>query len=142
MKPFLPFLLIPLTAVAGWMLADSDPLAEGIYTPTITAIAAPPSIGNSVALPPTDGPIWVRMRALLPPPGTPVLRADGPPQATPEVTAIMIHGPRRVAQIDGIAMVVGEARGLYRIAAIEPNRVLFVQTALGLKRWIPVNDQQ
>jgi hypothetical protein len=142
MKPFLPFLLIPVVAMAGWGLADYIAPEGGSYVPKIAAVEAPPSLGQSSVTPPTDGPIRVRMTALLPPPTVPGrLEEPKTQQAFPTVAAILVHGSRRVAQIDGIPMVIGESRGVYRIAAIEPDRVLFVQTVLGGKRWVPVADR-
>jgi hypothetical protein len=142
MKPFLPFLLIPVVAMAGWGLAAYAPEGDVVSVPKIAAMEAPPSLGQSAATPKTDGPVRVRMHALLPPPVVlPKAEELAQRQPIPEVAAILIHGPRRVAQIDGMAMTIGESRGIYRIAAIEPDRVLFVQTDLGRTRWVPVTER-
>jgi hypothetical protein len=142
MKPFLPFLLIPAVAMTGWGLSAYAPEGDTVSVPKIAAMEAPPSLGQSAATPKTDGPVRVRMHALLPPPVVPPRPAElAQRQPVPEVAAILIHGPRRVAQIDGVAMAIGESRGTYRIAAIEPDRVLFVQTDLGRTRWVPVTDR-
>ncbi|MES2191269.1 MAG: hypothetical protein V4454_14195 [Pseudomonadota bacterium] len=142
MKHFLPFLLIPFLAAAGWGLASYSPEREEASFPQIAEIEEPPLLGQPPARPQTDGPVRVRMTALLPPatvaanPENPSLR-----QPEPRVSAILVDGSRRVAQIDGIALAVGESRGVYRVAVIESERVLFVQTVLGTKRWIQVNPQ-
>ncbi|MFW2357544.1 hypothetical protein [Hydrogenophaga sp.] len=142
MKPFLPFLLIPAVAMVGWGLAAYTPDGAMVAVPKISAMEAPPSLGQSAAAPKTDGPVRVRMHALLPPPVVPPRPEElAQRQPVPEVAAILIHGPRRVAQIDGVAMAIGESRGTYRITAIEPDRVLFVQTDLGRTRWVPVTDR-
>ena len=56
----------------------------------------------------------------------------------PAVTAILIHGDRRVAQVDNTALAVGEGLGDFRVTAIEAERVLFENTSLGQLRWVPV----
>ena len=141
MKAFLPFLLIPIIGMAGWGMASWVTPDETATVPTISAIDAPPSLGQPAVKPLTEGPVRVLMTALLPPavpvkPEVPSIR-----QPLPEVAAILIHGSRRVAQIDGMSMVVGESRGVYRVAAIEPDRVLFVQTPPGSTRWVSVTDR-
>jgi hypothetical protein len=142
MRAYLPFLLIPVVAMSGWGLASHAPEANAVSVPKIAAMEAPPSLGQTAATPNTAGPVRVRMHALLP---SPVVSLR-PEQLTlsqpiPEVAAILINDSRRVAQIDGVAMVIGETRGTYRIAAIEPGRVLFEQTDLRRSRWVPVTDR-
>lgn len=142
MKPFIPFLLIPVVAVFGWGLAAWIPPGEGPVVPAITAMESPPLLGRPAAAAPTSGPVRVRMSALLPPASAPPIMADtSVRQSAPEVTAILVQGARRVAQIDGMPMVIGEARGVYRITAIEPDRVLFMQTLLGRSSWVSVTNR-
>lgn len=142
MKPFVPFLLIPVLATAGWTLSVYGPQSEELQIPKIAVLEAPPALGQAAVPPPAGPAVKVRMKALLPPTAVAVNPEDASlRQPLPAVTAILVHGTRRVAQIDGVPMVIGEARGVYRITAIEPARVLFTQTALGRTQWVQVTDR-
>lgn len=142
MKPFLPFLLVPALAYTGWTLSQHLPDATPLNPPTVSKLDPPPELGLPMAPPPDGAPVRVRMRALLPPAGVPTSSRNGElRQAMPAVDAILVNGARRVAQINGQPMAVGETLGSYRIAAIEPQRVLFVQTVMDKHQWVPVTDR-
>ena len=63
------------------------------------------------------------------------------PQELPQVAAILVDGSRKVAQINGAALTVGESHGLYRVVAIENHRVQFDHPGLRQKRWVEVLDR-
>jgi hypothetical protein len=139
MKPFLPFLLVPLLGLGGWGLSALAPLPEPLAMPSIPQLVAPPALGVALPHPPGDGPVSVSLDALLPMlPGEVVQLAAQ--QALPKVNAILVIGRQRMAQIDGSPMVIGESLGDFRVADIETERVLFVQTSVGTRRWVPLND--
>lgn len=146
MKIFAPFLLVPLMGVAGWQLSALHAPPAPPALPAIAALDAPPALG--VAVPDTQSrePVRVNMRALLPPTKPeraqpPVAAPTSAPPPPPEVTAILIHGQRRVAQVAGTALSVGEGVAGYRVSAIEAERVLFENTSLGQQRWVPVTTR-
>lgn len=142
MKPFLPYLLVPALAYAGWTLSQSLPTQAEVALPTVAKIDPPPELGLPIAPAPDGPPERVRMRALLPPASVPATSQRGElRQSMPAVDAILVNGARRVAHINGQPMAVGETLGSYRIAAIEPHRVLFVQTVMGKHQWVPVTDR-
>jgi len=140
MKAFIPYLLVPVLATAGWVAGAWLPAPAGPTLPTATAIDAPPMLGVPVPPPPEGEPVRVHMKALLPPMGVPEASRPGDVrQQPPRVNAILVDGARRVVQVDGEVLAVGERHGAYRVAAIETHRVLFVQTVLGQRQWIDVS---
>lgn len=142
MKPFLPYLLVPALAYTGWMLSQHLPTEDPLNLPKVSKLDPPPELGLPIAPAPEGAAVRVRMRALLPPSTIPASSRRGEPrQAMPAVDAILVNGARRVAQVNGLPMAVGETLGSYRITAIEPHRVLFVQTVMGKHQWVPVTDR-
>ncbi len=142
MKPFWPFLLVPALSLGGWGLSMYALSPERLSLPSVLALDAPPALG--VVIPANDGqgPVRVPVDVLLPP----VVRAPAPvrpvgPQELPQVAAILVDGPRKVAQINGAALTVGESHGLYRVVAIENHRVQFDHPGLRQKRWVEVLDR-
>lgn len=142
MKPFWPFLLVPALSLGGWGLSMYALSPERLSLPSVLALDAPPALG--VVIPANDGqgPVRVPVDVLLPP----VVRAPAPvrpvgPQELPQVVAILVDGPRKVAQINGAALTVGESHGLYRVVAIENHRVQFDHPGLRQKRWVEVLDR-
>ena len=142
MKPFWPFLLVPALSLGGWGLSMYALSPERLSLPSVLALDAPPALG--VVIPANDGqgPVRVPMDVLLPP----LVRAPAPvrpvgPQELPQVVAILVDGPRKVAQINGAALTVGESHGLYRVVAIENHRVQFDHPGLRQKRWVEVLDR-
>jgi hypothetical protein len=62
-------------------------------------------------------------------------------QPLPEVTAILMTGVQRMAQVNGQPMVIGESLGDFRLAEIEADQVMFVQTSLDTQRWVRLLDR-
>jgi hypothetical protein len=141
MKPFLPFLLVPVLGLGGWLVAAYLPASEPAVMPNILTLDAPPALGVALPAPPGDGPVHVSIAALLPPVSQAVLAQVAAEEPLPEVSAILVIGRQRLAQIQGSPMVIGEQLGQFRVADIEVDRVLFEQTGLGNQRWVTVNDR-
>lgn len=141
MRPFLPFVLVPALGLGGWLAATYLPGPEAPEMPSILTLDAPPALGVSRPAPAVDGPVHVSMAALLPPVSPAVLAQAAAQEPFPEVTAILVMGPQRLAQINGTPMVRGERLGNFRLAEIEADRVLLQQTGLGHQRWVFVNDR-
>jgi hypothetical protein len=147
MKPFLPFLLIPALSLGGWGLSMYGLTRERLALPAVLALDAPPALG--VVVPANDAQQVVRVpvNVLLPP----VVRAPAPrgqtalsptgPQDVPQVAAILLDGARKVAQVNGLALTVGESYGLYKVVAIESQRVQFDHPDLRQKRWVEVLER-
>lgn len=141
MKPFLPFLLVPVLGLGGWLVATYLPAPEPTVLPNIPTLDAPPALGVALPAPPGDGPVHVSIAALLPPVSKAVLAQAAAAEPLPEVSAILVIGGQRLAQIQGSPVVIGEQLGPFRVADIEVDRVLFEQTGLGNQRWVTVNDR-
>lgn len=140
MKAFIPYFFVPVLATAGWVAGAWLPAPAGPTLPSATTIEAPPLLGVPVPPPPEGEPVRVHMKALLPPATVPQASRQGEVrQEPPRVNAILVDGARRVAQVDGQVLTVGDRHGAYRVTAIETHRVLFVQTVLGQRHWIDVN---
>jgi len=140
MKAFMPYLLVPALAAIGWVAGAWVPTPPAPQLPGVATVEAPPQLGVPVPAPPEGDPVRVHMRALLPPGGLPETSRVGERRQTPpRVNAILIDGKRRVAQVDGEVLAVGDRLGAYRVAAIETHRVLFVQTVVNQRHWIDVN---
>jgi len=142
MKPFLPFLLIPALSLGGWGLSMYGLTPERLALPAVMALDAPPALGVVIPANDAQGPVRVPVDVLLPP----VVRTPIPvlplgPQDLPKVAAILVDGSRKVAQINGAALTVGESHGLYRVVAIENHRVQFDHPGLRQKRWVEVLDR-
>ena len=147
MKTFLPFLLIPALSLGGWGLSMYGLTRERLALPAVLALDAPPALG--VVVPANDAQQVVRVpvNVLLPP----VVRAPAPrgqtalrptgPQDVPQVAAILLDGARKVAQVNGLALTVGESYGLYKVVAIESQRVQFDHPDLRQKRWVEVLER-
>ena len=147
MKPFLPFLLIPALSLGGWGLSMYGLTRERLALPAVLALDAPPALG--VVVPANDAQEVVRVpvNVLLPtvvrapaPRGQTALRPTGP-QDVPQVAAILLDGARKVAQVNGLALTVGESYGLYKVVAIESQRVQFDHPDLQQKRWVEVLER-
>lgn len=143
MKTFAPFLMVPVMGMAGWQLARLHVPSPAPDVPIIAALDAPPALGVTVPYTKDHAPVRVNMSALLPPRElvAPATTSASAPMQPPAVTAILIHGERRVAQVAGAALSVGEGQGGYRVAAIEAERVLFENPSLGQRRWVPVTTR-
>jgi hypothetical protein len=141
MKPFLPFLLIPALGLGGWGLSFYAMTAQPLQLPAVLALDAPPALGVVIPATESQAPVRVPVDVLLPAVVRPApqLRAVAP-QDFPKVSAILVEGPRKVAQINGAALQVGEKHGLYRVMAIESHRVQFDHPALRQRRWVNVSD--
>lgn len=140
MKVFAPYFLLPLLLVVGWLMNEFSPQAQHLAQPAMTALEAPPALGVVIPARGEQGPVRVRVDALLPPSGQKPGTRDSAVEL-PQVVAILVEGRRKVAQINGMAMTVGEHVGNYRIAAIESQRVLFEHPSLRHKRWVSVTEQ-
>lgn len=140
MKPFLPFLLIPLLGLGGWAASAWTPAPDPLAIPTVLKLDPPPALGVAIPPPASDGPVAVSLDALLPLLPSEVLR-QADTQKPPTVNAILVLGVQRLAQVNGMPMGIGESVGDFRIADIETDRVLFVQHTVGKQRWVPLTDQ-
>lgn len=140
MKPFLPFLLLPLLATAGWGVSTLVSPSAPIEPPSILALDAPPALGVTRPPPPDGGPVHVSLQALLPMTRSETVEVANL-QALPKVTAILMIGVQQMAQVNGRPMVIGERVGDFRLADIEADQVMFEQTPLGGQRWVRLNDQ-
>lgn len=141
MKAFLPYLMVPTLAAAGWGLSLVMPAPAALSLPGVLKLESPPALGVVMPATQDQGPVRVRVDALLPAVAPKPAAAAAAPVEPPKVSAILIEGSRRVAQINGKAMVAGELHGSYRIVAIENHRVLFAHPALRQKLWVQVNEQ-
>lgn len=140
MKPFLPFLLVPALCLSGWGLARYAAAPDSLILPKVLVLDAPPALG--IVIPATDsqGSVRVPVDVLLPPnPGLVSKRARAS-EDLPKVSAILVEGQRKVAQINGMALSIGEAYGQYRVVAIEAQRVQFQHPGMLKKRWVSVNE--
>lgn len=144
MKPFLPFLLVPALSLGGWAISLYALTPERLALPAVLALDAPPALGVVIPANDAQGPVRVPVDVLLPP----VVRAApvkpgavAVPLALPKVAAILVDGPRQVAQIQGSALKVGESHGLFRVVAIENHRVQFDHPGLAHKAWVEVLDR-
>lgn len=143
MKAFLPFLLVPALGLIGWTLAENSSPPPEVELPQLAALDAPPALGVVIPAPNAGGPVKVKMDALLPSEGRKKASEGGPAYSPslPKVTAILVDGGRRVAQVEGMALTPGDRHGYYRVSAIEADRVLFEHPALRAKHWVPVTDR-
>lgn len=142
MKPFLPFLLVPALSVCGWALSLYVSTPDKLTQPVVLTLDAPPALGIVIPATESQDPVRVPVDVLLPPlPRQATEVRSVAAQDLPTVTAILVEGLRKVAQINGTAMVIGEKHGLYRVVAIESHRVLFDHPALRQKRWVDVADR-
>ena len=144
MKPFLPFLLVPALSLGGWGISFYASAPDKLALPTVLALDAPPALGVVIPANDEQGPVRVPVDVLLPP----VVRASPSktrpvvvPLELPKVAAILVDGPRKVAQIHGAALTVGESHGLYRVVAIENHRVQFDHPGLPQKAWVELLDR-
>lgn len=144
MRPFLPFLLVPALSLGGWGLSLYAMSPERLALPTVLALDAPPALGVVIPANDAQGPVRVPVDVLLPPvvraaplkPRPVVVSLD-----LPKVTAILVDGPRKVAQVQGAALTVGESYGLFRVVAIENHRVQFDHPGLAHKAWVEVLER-
>lgn len=143
MKAFLPFVLLPALGVAGWWLGAHTGDTTALGLPSPVRLDPPPALGVVLAPPDGQGPVTVRMDALLPRPASKseVKRPALAPTTAPVVQAILVHGHRRVVQVDGQPLAQGDRYGVLRIAAIEPDRVLFEYPGRGQQLWVSVSEQ-
>jgi hypothetical protein len=142
MKPFMPFLLVPVLSLSGWGLSLQAMKQDALQLPAVMALDAPPALGVVIPAADSQGPVRVPVDVLLPQVSRPseVTRAIAP-QDLPRVSAILVEGQRKVAQVNGLALAIGESYGLYKIVAIENHRVQFDHPALRQKRWVNVLDR-
>lgn len=144
MKPFLPFLLVPALSLGGWAISHYALTPERLALPTVLALDAPPALGVVIPANDAQGPVRVPVDVLLPPVARAAPVKPRPvvvPLELPKVVAILVDGPRKVAQIHGAALKVGESHGLYRVVAIENHRVQFDHPSLPQKAWVEVMDR-
>ena len=140
MKAFASYLLLPVMALAGWLLSEFTPEAQPLSKPAMSPLEPPPALGVVVPARGDQGPVRVRVDALLSPSGQKLGMGHSPVEP-PQVVAILVEGRRKVAQINGMPMTTGERVGNYRIAAIESHRVLFEHPSLRHKRWVSVTEE-
>ena len=142
MKPFLPFLLVPAVSLLGGALSMEAMTSDPLALPAVMTLDAPPALGVVIPAADSQAPVRVPVDVLLPPVprGPAEIRAIAP-QDLPKVSAILVEGQRKVAQINGLALAIGESYGLYRVVAIENHRVQFDHPALRQKRWVNVLDR-
>lgn len=139
MKPFLPFLLVPALSLCGWALSLKVLTPDTLALPAVLSLDAPPALGIVIPANESQDPVRVPVDVLLPPlPRQATEVRSVASEDVPIVTAILVEGRRKAAQINGTAMVIGEKHGLYRVVAIESHRVLFDHPALRQKRWVDV----
>lgn len=144
MKPFLPFLLVPALSLCGWGVSLYGSTPDKLALPTVLALDAPPALGVVIPANDAQGPVRVPVDVLLPPVvrTAPVkTRPVVAPHELPKVAAILVDGPRKVAQIHGAALTVGDSHGLYRVVAIENHRVQFDHPGLPQKAWVELLDR-
>ena len=141
MKPFIPFLMVPVVGLAGWSLSALHSQPQLPELPSIPSLEAPPALGVTATASKDRSSVKVSMDALLPPierQHSPLL--PGPqPIVQPHVDAILINGAARAALVDGKALTVGEGLGDFKIAVIETDRVLFENISLSRKSWVSVS---
>lgn len=144
MRPFLPFLLVPALSLGGWGLSLYAMSPERLALPTVLALDAPPALGVVIPANDAQGPVRVPVDVLLPPVVRAVPLKSGPLVGSldlPKVAAILVDGPRKVAQVQGAALTVGESYGLFRVVAIENHRVQFDHPGLAHKAWVEVLER-
>jgi hypothetical protein len=142
MKPFMPFLLVPVLSLGGWALSMQATTTDPLALPAVMTLDAPPALGVVIPAADSQAPVRVPVDVLLPPVSRPAMEVRAvAPQDLPQVSAILVEGKRKVAQINGSALTIGESYGLYRVVAIENHRVQFDHPALRQKRWVNVLDR-
>jgi hypothetical protein len=140
MKPFLPFLLVPALFLGGWGLARYAAAPDPLALPRAMALDAPPALGVVIPAADSQGSVRVPVDVLLPPEPRPLAKRSRANEELPKVSAILVEGQRKVAQINGMALSIGETYGLYRVVAIESHRVQFQHPGMLKKRWVTVNE--
>ena len=140
MKPFLPFLLVPVLCLSGWGLARIAASPDPLALPAVMALDAPPPLGIVIPAVDSKGSVRVPVDVLLPPDPSLLTKRTRAREDLPKVTAILVEGQRKVAQVNGMALSTGENYGLYRVVAIENHRVQFQHPGMLKKRWVSVNE--
>ena len=140
MKAYLGFLLIPLALLLAYAAAHyAPPKASSLALPTVKALAVPVS-PDAVPQVVRRAPAQVDLRALMPfdMPAAPAVAVSSGPVAVPfVVSAILVDGDKRVAQIGTEMVQQGDTLAGYKVQRIEPMRGLLVGRGNGAERlWV------
>ena len=140
MKAYLGFLLIPLALLSAFAWQYFVPVQSATVTlPTVKTLKVPlaPDAVQPVI---RREPAFVDLRSLMPYDVAPAPRAvavSNKPKMPLLLSAILVDGERRVAQIDSHMYQQGDVLADYKVERIEPMRVLLVGHGKGGERlWI------
>jgi hypothetical protein len=138
MKAYVGFFLIPLALLSAFAWHYFVPVQSAtVPLPTVKTLTVPlaPDAVQPVM---RREPAFVDLRSLMPYDATPVLRTVvGKPKIPLVLSAILVDGERRVAQIDSHMYQQGDVLADYKVERIEPMRVLLVGHGKGGERlWI------
>jgi hypothetical protein len=140
MKPFLPYVMVPVLAMAGWGLSAWIAGPPALTLPSVVSLDAPPALGVTPISAAADGPVSVSLDAFLPMAPQEVI-AVAREEQPPRVKAILMLGSQRLAHIGEVPMTVGDRVGNFRIAGIEADKVLFEHTTLAEPVWVSLNER-
>jgi hypothetical protein len=141
MKAYLGFLLIPLALLLAFAWKYFVPVeSAALSLPTVATLKLPLA-PDAVSPVMRRVPAYVDLRTLMPlgAESAPraVVVATGKPKMPYVVSAILIDGERRVAQIGTEMYQQGDTLADYKVERIEPMRVLLVGHSKGGERlWI------
>ena len=140
MKAYWGFLLIPLALLSAFAWKHFVPVeSAALSLPTVKTLKVPlaPDAVSPVV---RREPAMVDLRGLMPYDVTPTPRAvavNGKPKMPFVVSAILVDGERRVAQIGSEMYQQGDTLADYKVERIEPMRVLLVGLGQGGERlWV------
>ncbi len=140
MKAYLGFLLIPLALLSAFAWTYFVPVdSTALSLPTVKTLKVPLA-PDAVSPVMRREPAHVDLRTLMPFEAESAPRAvvaNGKPKLPFVVSAILVDGERRVAQIGTEMYQQGDALADYKVERIEPMRVLLVGHGKGGERlWI------
>ncbi len=140
MKAYWGFLLIPLALLSAFAWKHFVPVESAVLAlPAVKTLMVPLS-PDEVQPVMRREPAHVDLRALMPFDVAPAERAvvvNGKAKMPFVVSAILVDGDRRVAQIGTEMYQQGDTLAEYKVARIEPMRVLLVGLGQGGERlWI------
>jgi hypothetical protein len=140
MKAYWGFLLIPLALLVAFAWKYFVPLdSTTLSLPAVKTLKVPLS-PDAVQPVVRRQPAYVDLRTLMPYNVEPVRRvvvASGKPKMPFVVSAILVDGERRVAQIGSEMYQQGDTLADYKVERIEPMRVLLVGHGKGGERlWV------
>lgn len=122
MKAYVTFLCIPVAVLAGlWIARLTAAPITPVALPTVASLKVPV---RPEAVPPVArrAPIPVDLRPLVPIHAPPVIAGRSAELFV--LSAILVDGERRVAQIGSDLYQVGDSLGEYTVRRIDPLRVL------------------